>query len=210
MQFLLRSCLLGLSWLVIGANSTMADETENQVGIYTDELMTANTAIAEPGDYLTFYVVLDNPRNRFLGGRQGEDVDRVGCYAFGLDLSTNLQFVTKDLPPSGKRPDCTGTCTYFRNCFGALLPVESDRHITLRSFVVRYLGPGPAEIRLRPDVLEVIDDAMDYWYRDSENTSWVLGMHPVTGSYELPVMVINGEGVPTVGQSWGALKALYR
>jgi hypothetical protein len=210
MQFLLRCCLLGLGLLVIAANSAIAVETENLVGIYTDELMTANTATAEPGDYLTFFVVLDNPHNPFRGGSRGEDVVQVGCYAFGLDLSTNLQFVTKDLPTADKRPECTGDCTYFRDCFGAQLPVESDRHITLRSFVVRYLGPGPAEIRLRPDVFELFDGKMDYWYRDPENTGWVLAMHPVTGSYELPALVINGEGVPTVAQSWGALKALYR
>ena len=69
-----------------------------------DEMMSDNTATAEPGDYLTFYVVLDNPRNPFRGGSRGEDVIQVGCYAFGLDLSTNLQFVTKDLPAADKRP----------------------------------------------------------------------------------------------------------
>lgn len=201
---------LGLILLVVMAGAASAVETENLVGIYTDELMTANTATAEPGDYLTFFVVLDNPRNPFRGGRRGEDVIQVGCYAFGLDLSANLQFVTKDLPTADKRPECTGDCTYFRQCFGALLPVEADRHITLRSFVVLYLGPGPAEIRLRPDVLELVDGEMDYWYRDPENTGWVLGMYPVTGSYELPVMVINGDGVPTEAQSWGTLKSLYR
>ncbi len=189
--------------LLVG--TVLAVEVDNLVGIYTDGAMSANTATAEPGDYLTLYVVLHDPHNP----HRNEDVAQVGCAAFGLDLSLNLEFVAKKATTDGKQPDCTGNCTYFRSCFGAQLPVDGDRRITLRSFVVRYFGPGPAEIRLRPDVFELLDGDMDYWYRDPENTGWVLPMYPVTGSYELPAFVING-AVPTAAESWGNLKARYR
>jgi len=74
--------------------------------------------------------------------------------------------------------------------------VGDNRLITLISLDLRYLGPGPAEIRLRPPSFEILDNQMDFWYRDVEQTGWILPMNPASGSFEVPVFVVNADQVP--------------
>lgn len=204
-----------ITWILImagvlgaaGVHDAIAQE-QNLVGVYSDEEMSSANVTATAGEILTVYVVLADPQNPHLRNQGNEIVDKIGCYSFTLDLSTNLELVTKASFPA--RPICTGVCTEYRTCFDALLPVGGDRHITLRSFDLRYEGPGPAEIRLRPHSNDVIIDKMDYWYRDADLTSWILPMYPVSGSFDIPVFVINGDQVPTSNESWGSLKSTYR
>ncbi len=186
----------------------------NIVGIYADEEMTTNEATAEINDLVTVYVILDRPHNPYRGGSDGEAVENVGCYSFILDFSTNLEVIDNPgLTGStavDKRPNCNGICVEYRNCFGGLLPVGPNLRITLKAFGLRYIGPGPGEIRLRPPTIPVVDGQMDYWYRDVEHTGWVLPMYPVTESFETPVFVVNPDALPTNKHNWGGLKSLYR
>ena len=181
----------------------------SQVGIYADETPTVAAVTADPGDILTIYVVLDQPHNPHVD----EDCANVGCYSFRIDLSENLQLLANREATAvapDKRPECAGVCYDLRTCFGALLPVGDDGHITLRSFVVRYLGPGPGEIRLRQPLQEILAGEMDFWYRDADQTGWMLPMYPSSGDFETPVFVVNGDQVGTVGALWGHVKASYR
>ncbi len=201
-NLILAGALLATS--VAGA---LAEEL-NLVGVYADEAMNEATASATVGDILTVYVVLADPINPNLNRPGGEDVDNVGCYSFTLDLTTNLEPVNKAAYIA--KPECTGVCTEFRSCYGALIPVGSNRLITLISFELRYLGNGPAEIRLRPPSIDVLEDQMDFWYRDPEQTGWILPMNPASGSFDMPVFVVNGDQVPAANENWGSLKSTYR
>ncbi len=180
----------------------------NAVGVYADEQMSAVTAAAESGDILTVYVILDDPQNPHLGDRGDEAVGNIGCYSFTLDLTANLELVDKAARPV--HPDCTGVCFEYRYCYGTLVPVGGNRHITLKSFQLRYLGSGPGEIRLRYPTVDVIEGEMDFWYRDAELTGWILPMYPASGSSDLPVFVVTEGQVPTTEESWGTLKSTYR
>ncbi len=205
---LLITCNLILAGIIgAAAGDGALAQDRNLVGVYSDEEMSGATATAEAGDLLTVYVILSYPHNPHLNRPGGEEVDNVGCYSFTLDL-VNLELVTK--AGYAARPICTGVCTEYRTCFGALLPVGGDRRITLASFDLRYLGPGPAEIRLRPHSNDVLEDLMDYWYRDSEMTGWLLAMYPVSESFDIPVFVVNGDQVPATSENWGSLKSTYR
>ena len=196
--------------VVLGAanvSGALAQEL-NAVGVYADEEMIEATATAASGDILTVYVILADPQNPHLGDQGNEDVDFIGCYSFTLDMTSNLELVSKAAKPI--HPDCTGICLEYRNCFGSLIPVGGDRHITLRSFDLRYLGPGPAEIRLRSPTVDVIEGEMDFWYRDADMTGWILPMYPASGSFDIPVFVVYEGQVPTTVASWGTLKSTYR
>ena len=201
--YLVLACGLGTA----NFGGALAQEL-NAVGVYSDEQMGAATTTAAAGDLLTVYVILADPQNPHLGDQGNQDVDNVGCYSFTLDLTTNLELVAKAAKPI--HPDCSGVCTEYRYCFGSLVPVGADRRITLRSFDLRYLGPGPAEIRLRFPTADVIEGEMDFWYRDADLTGWILPMYPASGSSDLPVFVVNEGQVPITASSWGALKSKYR
>ncbi len=193
--------------LVTSGGVALAEEL-NLVGVYADEEMSEATATATAGDILTVYVILNDPINPHLNRPGGEDVDNVGCYSFTLDLTTNLEPVNK--ASFLAKPECTGVCTEFKSCYGALIPVGDNRLITLISLDLRYLGPGPAEIRLRPPSFEILDNQMDFWYRDVEQTGWILPMNPASGSFEVPVFVVNADQVPATNENWGSLKSTYR
>ena len=204
-----------LTWVLVLAAATATvgsipalAQQNNFVGVYTDEQMTANTTTVTAGDLLTVYVILSNPRNPHIGDQSNALVETIGCYSFALDMSTNLELLDKAAKPVV--PGCLGECTEYRTCYGVLIPVGSDRHITLRSFDLRYLGAGPAEIRLRPHTVNVIEGEMDYWYRDAQLTGWVLPMYPASGSFELPVFVVDEGQVPVQAATWGSLKTIYR
>ncbi|MEN8005956.1 MAG: hypothetical protein ABFS42_03035 [Candidatus Krumholzibacteriota bacterium] len=205
--------MIALNLILIGVlgaangDGLLAQEL-NAVGVYSDERMSATTVNAEAGDLLTVYVVLDNPQNPHMEDQANSLVQNVGCYSFALDLTTNLELVAKAAKPI--RPDCTGVCTEYRNCFGFLKPVGGDRFITLTSFDLRYLGSGQAEIRLRAPEVDVIEGEMDFWYRDILQTGWILPMYPASGSFDNPVFVVNGDQVPATKASWGSLKSIYR
>lgn len=192
-----------------------AAQTSNLVGVYGDEQMGSATATAEAGDLLTVYVVLSDPMNPHVGDEAKAEVENIGCYSFVLDLTTNLEILTPELINSSGAakpviPGCIGNCTEYRTCYGFLIPVGGDRRITLTSFDLRYVGPGPAEIRLRPPTMQVLDGEMDFWYRDPQQTGWILPMYPATGDFDLPVFVVNEGQVPTAATSWGSVKSVYR
>ena len=199
--------ILAFALFTVSGAGALAEEL-NLVGVYADEAMNEATASATAGDILTVYVVLADPINPHLNRPGGEDVDNVGCYSFTLDLTTNLEPVNKAAYIA--RPECTGVCTEFRSCYGSLIPVGSNRLITLISFDLRYLGSGPAEIRLRPPSIDVLEGQMDFWYRDAQMTGWMLPMNPASGSFEMPVFVVNGDQVATANENWGSLKSTYR
>jgi hypothetical protein len=196
--------ILSFALIAVSGAGALAEEL-NLVGVYADEEMSESTATATAGDILTVYVILNDPINPHLNRPGGEDVDNVGCYSFTLDLTTNLEPVAK-----AARPECTGVCTEFKSCYGALIPVGGNRLITLISLDVRYLGSGPAEIRLRPPSFEILENQMDFWYRDVEQTGWILPMNPASGSFDIPVFVVNGDQVPATNENWGSLKSTYR
>jgi hypothetical protein len=199
--------ILSFALIAVSGAGALAEEL-NLVGVYADEEMSESTATATAGDILTVYVILNDPINPHLNRPGGEDVDNVGCYSFTLDLTTNLEPVAKAAYPA--RPECTGVCTEFKSCYGALIPVGGNRLITLISLDVRYLGSGPAEIRLRPPSFEILENQMDFWYRDVEQTGWILPMNPASGSFDIPVFVVNGDQVPATNENWGSLKSTYR
>lgn len=186
----------------------------NIVGVYADEDMSSAEVTAEIDDLVTIYVVLDHPYNPHRNNGKGEDIDNVGCYSFILDLSTNLEVVENPglavSEKTAQRPNCSGVCVEYRSCYGFLAPVGENQRITLKSFVLRYTGSGPGEIRLRPPTIPAVPDEMDFWYRDPDLTGWVLPMYPVTGAFETPVFVVNGPPLPTTEHSWGRVKSLYR
>ena len=202
-RYLVLACALG----AVNCGGALAQEL-NSVGVYADEQMGAITATAAAGDLLTVYVILADPQNPHLGDQGNEAVENIGCYSFTLDLTTNLELVDKAAKPI--HPDCTGVCTEYRYCYGSLVPVGGDRHITLRSFDLRYLGPGPGEIRLRFPTVDVIEGEMDFWYRDADLTGWILPMYAASGSSDSPVLVVNEGQMPTRASSWGTLKSTYR
>jgi hypothetical protein len=209
MRSLLTPCLLAAVLAAGGAGAQ--PPAANLVTVSLSEATDVAETTAAPDALITVHVVLVRPRNPHLTGGEGAPVDNVGCYAFTLDLSPNL--VPADdgaAGPPAKQPDCSGVCYPLRTCYGSLLPVGPDDRITLRSFVLRYLGPGPGEIRLRPPALEILSGAMDYWYRDAALTGWVLPMYPAHGDHAQPLFVVRPDRVPVAAAAWGAVKVRYR
>ena len=58
--------------------------------------------------------------------------------------------------------------------------------------------------------VNVIQGEMDYWYRDDQLTGWILPMYPASGSFDLPVFVLDEGQVPVHAATWGSLKSIYR
>ncbi len=183
----------------------------NEVGIYTvdnPDGCSAAQVDAPAGTTFTCYVVLTNPYSDTIGA----PITEIGGYDYRLDWSADL-YVLEAQPPPG---------TYNFPGFvpeavlGTDVPVVAGR-CTLMTMRIMPAATGPIFLYLGPvqNAPQTIPGEMAFVGFDDEFVAHV--MHPVSGSFDVPVFAINWDGdlsfcetVPDEGVSFGGVKALYR
>jgi hypothetical protein len=199
-----------LAMLVTGASAQL-NHPYNEVGVYTvpDPVgcETAQVAVA-PFTPFTVYVVLTNPYNAELE----RPVTTVGGFEFSLDVPSSVFVLGAQYPPGciwmpPPPPDYQSGCPVPVTGGVAVLMTISFMPLTGET-VFLLLGPL---VTMPPS----LPGAMAFADPDDDLSLHV--MHPVSGSFEVPVFAINWYGemsfcetIPARAKSFGGVKALYR
>jgi len=188
--------------LVLSATSVFAqvDPDPNGIGIYFDQGATVNsTVIAEGTDVVNAYLVLTNPS---LEG----NLDYWYCYVSTYLDDPNQGASIAGHPVNGTNiivSNMPGSSSWgFRVFPYSEPPLEATFTTVLAELEILIFDfNSPIYLYVRGSGDEVVYSV------GTESAS----MNPSSGSWDLPVAVINGEApVATESQSWGQLKSLYR
>ncbi|MFO7608028.1 MAG: hypothetical protein R6X35_02345 [Candidatus Krumholzibacteriia bacterium] len=199
-----------------GAAAAQINHPYNEVGIYTvedpDGCESAQIDVAE-GEMFTAYLVLTNPWHAALG----RPVTHLGAVEFRVELPAGLETLGM-VWPSGTEvwPQWDGDAVEFLAGFMVPAPVI-DGSITIIEFRFLASSAQPGFIYLQPHVLGTPSVPGAIAFTDADDGFSTQVMHPVSGSFDVPVFAINWDGelsfcatVPLRDESFGGLKALYR
>lgn len=208
---MMRMSILIAGLMLTGAATAQVNHPYNEVGIYTveqpDGCATAQVDVSAGGEFWC-YLVLTNPYNEALG----RPVATVGGFEFQLGLPDACILLGAVYPP-GNTVDCFECFPDFLS--NAPMPVNGG-HLTLMRFRILVTTAEPDFLFLSPPAaLPSIPGAMVFTDLDDGHSLQV--MHPVSGSFGVPVFAINWDGdlsfcesVPARDASFGGVKALYR
>ncbi len=190
--------------LVFSGTSVFAqvDPDPNGIGIYFDQGATVNSAVITEGtDVVTAYLILTNPS---LEGNLDFWTCRVSTY-----LDDPFQGTTISGGP------VNGTNIIVSN-----MPGSFSWSFRVYNYDDPPLEATFATVLSELEILVVDFDRPIFLYVRGGGVDGEVGysvgpegasMNPSSGSWDLPVAVINGEApVVTESQSWGQLKSLYR
>lgn len=205
--------LLSLVMMLAAAGAqAQINHPYNEIGIYTveqpDGCATAQIDVA-PMVQFTCYLVLTKPYSETLG----RPVATVGGVECRYVLPDGLMLLSGRYPPGTFPPCFPGPGELL---FACNVPVVDDRCV-LFTFTFMSLDGAPGFIHLTPlPSYQSLPGQMAFTDYDDEDFA-LHAMHPVSGSFDVPVFAINWDGdlsfcetVPVRDVSFGKVKALYR
>jgi len=210
MKTLLTLLSLSIPLALAGVAVGQINHAHNEVGIYAvpDPEGCASAQVgAAPWTPFTCYLVLTNLWN--------EDLDRpvttFGGAEFRLGIPPDGLVLGAVLPPrSTDGPDLPDFA------FGASIPVV-DAAVVVVTFTLLTTSTDPRMLFLTPTESWPPSIPGHMIFTDYDDGFSMQIMHPVSGSFDVPVFAINWDGelsfcetVPDEGMSFGSLKALYR
>ncbi|MFO7608027.1 MAG: hypothetical protein R6X35_02340 [Candidatus Krumholzibacteriia bacterium] len=195
-----------------GAAAAQINHPYNEVGIYTveqpDGCATARVEVPVGGEFWC-YLVLTNPWNEALD----RPVTTVGGFEFRLGIPEGVIVLASVYPPF-HIDDCFGCWPDFR--VGANMPVNNGFR-TLMPFQIMVTTGEPVFLSMAPTAVTPSSIPGEIVFTDYDDDFSLQVMHPVSGSFDVPVFAINWDGdlsfcqtVPLRDESFGSLKALYR
>ena len=207
---MIRLPVLLIASLLATAACAQINHPHSEVGIYTVEHPQGvlETEIVAPANVMVdCYLVLTNPYNEALGG----PVTTVGGFEVRLEMPAGVYLLSIRFPPGGNwwwgGPDFL---------IGCEAPVV-DGCCTLATMTIMSVT-GAADVLF---VLPVQDAPQtipgEFIFTDFDDAFSPHVMHPVSGSFDVPVFALNwdgefpfGETVPVRDATFGGVKALYR
>ena len=198
--------------MLAGAAIAQINHPYNEVGIYTveqpDGCETAQIDVPAMTPF-TCYMVLTSPHRESLG----RPVAMVGGVECRLGLPADVYLLSISYPPRSTGP-CFGDPLEI--LFGAELPV-ADGQCVLLTMGLMAANDAPQFVSLLPaqDMPPSIPGQMSF--SDYDDGFALEPMHPVSGSFDVPVFAINWDGelsfcetVPVRDASFGEVKAMFR
>lgn len=194
-----------LAALSLLAPSTGFAQDTNQIGVYTDEDMTAVNVVGAANEQIWVYVVVSSPYNFDAGS----EILSIGGVEFAFELSgaTAMLLATEWAPP---QVTDIGTGTSHICGFGAPLLVGAGGYVSVCSKKVflmdvsapTYVHLTPADPPSFPGEMVILDGG----FIDLP----MVTVYPSSGDYANPVFSFNGDIVATEAASIDQIKAMYR
>lgn len=208
----MRSLLVLLCLTIFCAGVSFSQTPHNEFGLYTDmsgDLSSVN-AVVGLFDYLDVYMVLTNPYNYEYDDGTGNLVERAVQNIDAFETQIRWQqaglIVTATQFPNG------GINFYdppfYLVGFPSPVPV-TDGHVVLGTCTLLAIDLDPHKVFLGLFEFPTFNDSNAYVDAD-DMTAEVVPMHPVSGSFDMPVFGINGSVVAVEAETWGGVKALFR
>lgn len=203
------SLIMAISLSTPGAVS--AEPTHpNEVGLYTTADPYGPTGTTVTYGPVDVYVILTKPTDLAGGGEPYHYIDHFGLrLIFNPVPNNDLYYMGETLPPGGVNGgeihDITqGVLDFSVGCDEQPVTNESALLMTLHFFV--YI---PIQTAITFGPASPTDNFAFHSYEYDQWGHWN-DMHPISGSFEAPVFLFNGEAIPVESTSFGSVKALYR
>ena len=197
---LLPRFLWGLAAMAILLPGLALSQSQNELGIYTEEM--SSNITAAPYSQHVLYLIITNPYNYELD----RPVEAITGYECQISIDGPVM-VTEVTWPEG-----------FLNIGNTLKHIVAFQEVPVVGNAAQvctlhtiFLGTEGqlCTMSLNPVVPGSIDGAMAYL---DENGNYVLSLYPVSGDWESPVFAFNADPqiVATEATSFANLKAMYR
>ena len=179
----------------------------NEIGLYTTTDGTGPSGIYGLNYPLDVYLVLTKPTDPDTG----IPYDTVNAFECRLEFSPagNLFLLQSILPPTSIN---IGDVDHINEGYleyivgiGNDWPVTNES-VVLIEFTFLHAAPGVIEVFLAPTSYPYQPDTIVY----QSEVGHLVPMYPISGSFDAPVFLFEGEAVAVENQSFGSLKALYR
>jgi hypothetical protein len=190
--------MITVGLLIASGAMAQVDPDPDGIGIYFDAAATQNATAAAYGDVVTAYLVATHPSlagNLFAWQAfvisspgdaciTGEPIQGGNIYMNMPPCGPNFGFIVQNFDPRPPVQDATVLATL------TITMTDENQVVTL------FVGGAT--------------QALPSYNVGGIGTPWQ-DLHPASGSADLPVARINGEApVPVLGETWGALKSLFR
>ena len=179
----------------------------NELGLYATTDGTGPSGIYGSNVLLNVYLVLTKPTDTDTG----IPYDTINAFECRLEFSPigDLFMLGDALPPMSINIGDNSHLHegYLEYVVGIATdwPVTNES-VVLIEFTFIHVAPGAIEVFLAPPSLPYFPGLMAF----QSVSGHVLPMYPISGSFDAPVFLFEGEAVAIENQSFGSLKALYR
>lgn len=185
----------------------------NEIGLYTEPNGYGATGTYNVGVPVNVYLVLTKPTNLEVW----EPISTLAVFETQLNFNPigGVVLLADALPEPAINFGDAGHINdgYLEYIVGAYFPYSwpvTDESIVLITFTFINTNSGAVEITLGPVSYPTIPGQMVFGTRDYEAPFHFEFMYPISGSYDTPVFLFNGEAVAVENASFGSVKALYR
>jgi len=205
---------MALMCLLIAIPGTgLAQTSYNEIGLYTDmtgdiESVNINVNLY---DFYTVYLVLTNPFNYEFDDGSGNLVGRAvtNIEAFESQVRWNeAGVIVTETAIANDGINFYDSPNYLVG-YQTPVPVVSGAAVLITWTLFEFdLNPHTVFMGLFPT--PTFYDSNAYVDADDPSQPNIVPMHPVSGSFDMPVFGINASVVAVENSSWGGVKALYR
>jgi hypothetical protein len=185
----------------------------NEVGLYTSPDGHGATGTYNVGIPVEVYLVLTKPMIPDQGGVPCSTIQGFECrLVFDPVPNEDLYLMSYAFPPDWINgcyaPDITLGYLDFMVAGPDDLPVTDETMVLIR-FTFLNLSPTVFEVTLCPIIPPSVPGQMCYLTFDL-GPPHLVAMHSISGFFDAPAFIFNGEAVSVETESFGSLKALYR
>ena len=206
--------VFALAALSLLAPSTgFAQTAWNQIGIYTDQTGTPESAnaVAELGVEFFAYLVLTNPVNESFGaGNDGtEPVTAVDGFECKITLPASSSFFQLGVAYPAQAVNIGNEPNYYVG-FATSVAVTGTS-VVLATFRYLILAPGVFDVFLSGPDIPSLGEGMAFVDGNDGETFNLQAVFPSTSTTAVPVFSINGtNAIATEAQTFGGVKSLFR
>ncbi|MCK9996179.1 MAG: hypothetical protein KAH56_07860 [Candidatus Krumholzibacteria bacterium] len=199
--------LVALSPLCIGTGHSEPTHP-NEIGLYMNEDGTGATGTFDLGIPIYAYLVLTKPADTANNDTPYATINAFEC-RLTFSSSEGLFKLGDQLPPTsiniGDQSSISQGFLEYIVGIANDVPV-TDESVVLIEFVFLAVVDLSIEVTIGPTSKPSRPGVMVF----QSESGHLVPMYPVSGSYDDPIFIFNGEAVDVVKESFGSVKALYR
>jgi hypothetical protein len=201
------SALVAFSLLFLGTGHSEPTHP-NEIGLYMNENGTGATGTYDLGIPIYAYLVLTKPSDTSNNDTPYDTINAFEC-RLTFSISEGLFKLGDTLPPTALNIGDNSTISqgFLEYIVGIAEDVPViDESVVLIEFVFLLVVNSVIEVTIGPTSRPSRPGVMVF----QSVSGHLVPMYPVSGAYEDPIFLFNGEAVDVENETFGSVKALYR
>jgi hypothetical protein len=201
------SALVAFSLLFLGTGHSEPTHP-NEIGLYMNENGTGATGTYDLGIPIYAYLVLTKPSDTSNNDTPYDTINAFEC-RLTFSISEGLFKLGDTFPPTSLNIGDNSTISqgFLEYIVGIAEDVRViDESVVLIEFVFLLVVNSVIEVTIGPTSRPSRPGVMVF----QSVSGHLVPMYPVSGAYEDPIFLFNGEAVDVENETFGSVKALYR